>query len=70
MLTTTTATATDSADLFFKHVFCDHGLLLDIISDRGPQFAGKFSKALAARLGMQRKLATAFHTQTDGQSNA
>jgi len=66
--TTTTATASDWADLFFKHVFCNHGLSLDIISDRGPQFAGKFSKALAARLGMQWKLSTAFHPQTDGQT--
>jgi hypothetical protein len=28
--------------LFFDHVFQYHGLLEDIIFDRGPQFASKF----------------------------
>jgi hypothetical protein len=58
----------DLADRFVKHVFRLHVLPLPIVSDRGPQFASDFWKQLCKRLGIERTLSTAFHPQTDGQT--
>ena len=60
--------AAGTAELFLRHVFRLHGLPLDIVSDRGPQFVSDFWKHLCRRLGIERKLSTAFHPQTDGQT--
>ena len=46
----------------------NHGLPLEVISDRGPQFAGKYNQALADRLKMTWNMSTAFHPQSDGQT--
>ena len=45
-----------------------HGVPLSIISNRGTQFTSKFWKILHAELGTRLELSTAFHPQTDGQS--
>ncbi len=66
--TTTKCTAKTWADLFIQHVFCNHGLPLEVISDRGPQFAGKYNQALSDRLRISWNMSTAFHPQTDGQT--
>ena len=66
--TTTKCTAQTWADLFIEHIFCNHGLPLEIISDRGPQLAGKYNRALADRLKMTWNMSTAFHPQSDGQT--
>ena len=63
----TSVDARDLADLFLQHVFRLHGLPLTITSDRGPQFASAFWHRLCARLGVEPRLSTAFHPQTDGQ---
>jgi hypothetical protein len=60
--------ANDLADLFITHVFRLHGLPDSIVSDRGPQFAAAFWKRLCDRLGIDRRLSTAFHPETDGQT--
>ena len=60
--------AAELAELFLRHIFKLHGLPTTIISDRGPQFAAEFWKRLCDRLGIDRKLSTAFHPQTDGQT--
>ena len=60
--------AKDLADLFLQHVFRLHGLPDEIISDRGPQFAASFWHRLCKRLGIEPRLSTAFHPQTDGQT--
>ena len=39
-----------------------------MISDRDPRFTGKFSTTLCEKLGIKQNLSTAFHPQTDGQS--
>ena len=57
--TTTKCTAQTWADLFIEHVFCNHGQL-EVISDRGPQFAGKYNQALANHLKMTWNMSTAF----------
>jgi len=64
----TTVDARDLADLFLQHVFRLHGLSRTITSDRGPQFSSAFWHLLCARLGIELRLSTAFHPQTDGQT--
>ena len=45
-----------------------HGIPRKILSDRGPQFTSKFMEELTKALGMKRQLSTAYHSQTDGQT--
>ncbi len=66
--TTTRCTAKMWTNLFVVHVFANHGMVDEVIFDRGPQFAGKFNEHLAERLGIKWKLSTAYHPQTDGQT--
>ena len=56
------------AQLFFDHVFKRFGLHDTVISDRGPQFASAFAKELARILKYDVRLSTAYHPQTDGQT--
>ena len=56
------------AELFFKHVFLCFGLHDALISNRGPQFASAFAMELARILGYNLKLSTAYHPQTDGET--
>jgi transposase InsO family protein len=64
----TTTSSSDLADLFLQNVWKLHGLPQDIISDRGPQFASDFWRQLCSRLGISPRLSTAFHPETDGQT--
>jgi hypothetical protein len=66
--TTTNVTAPEVADLFFHHIFRHFGLPSTIISDRDPRFTGKFWQTLWAKLGTKLSMSTAFHPQTDGQT--
>jgi len=56
------------ARLFRDNVWKLHGLPESIISDRGPQFVAGLMKELNGMLGIKSKLSTAFHPQTDGQT--
>jgi len=60
--------ATSIAALFFKHVFAHFDLHDNVISDRSPQFASAFAKKLAQLLKYDMALSTAYHPQTDGES--
>ena len=62
-----TYSSEDLADLFLHNIWKHHGLPSTVISDRGPQFASHFWKALCEHLGIERRLSTGFHRQTDGQ---
>ena len=64
----TTTNAPDLANLFLHHVWKLQGLPNDIISDRGPQFAREFGQQLSSLLGLSPRLSTAFHPETDGQT--
>lgn len=64
----TTDDARTLARHFLAHVFRLHGLPDDIVSDRGPTFASAWWKEFCALLGPEVKLSTAFHPQTDGQT--
>ena len=63
-----TCSSEDLADLFLHNVWKHHGQPSTVISDRGPQFASRFWKALCECLGIERRLRTGFHPQTDGQT--
>ena len=43
-------------------------MLESVVSDRGPQFAAELMKKLNRMLEIQMRLSTAFHPQTDGQT--
>jgi len=53
--------------LFRDNVWKLHELLESVISDRGPQFVAELMKELNEILGIETKLSTAFHSQTDGE---
>src|SRR5437588_3761461 len=63
-----TATATDVARAFMKEIWKVHGLPTDIVSDRDTKWTGEFWKGICGLLDIKRKLSTAFHPQTDGQT--
>jgi len=66
--THTSATAPMIAKIFFATVFKNHGLPRVIISDRDPKFTSRFWQALFKHLGTKTAMSTAFHPQTDGQT--
>ena len=66
--TTSNVNAEDTAYIFWKHVICEHGEPETLITDRGLQFAGKFVPTYLRLLGTQSRLSTAYHPQTDGQT--
>jgi transposase InsO family protein len=66
--THTTVTAEGAARLFLHHVWKLHGLPLRVVSDRGTQFVANFTKELYRLLGIKLASSTAYHPQTDGQT--
>ena len=56
------------ARLFRNNVWKLHGLPESVASDKGPQFAAELTKELDKMLGIETRLSTAFHPQTDGQT--
>ncbi len=56
------------ADLFIDMVVHHHGVPESIVTDRGSLFTSKFWSSLCYFLGIKKKLSTAFHPQTDGQT--
>jgi len=58
----------DLADHFIQQVIRPHGLPASIVSDRGSLFTSDFGRCITEALGISRNLSTAFHPQTDGQT--
>uniref|UniRef100_A0A803SPZ4 Gypsy retrotransposon integrase-like protein 1 n=1 Tax=Anolis carolinensis TaxID=28377 RepID=A0A803SPZ4_ANOCA len=61
-------TAKETADLLLQHVFRLHGLPKSLVTDRGSQFTSRFWRALQKLLGIDSRLSSAHHPQTDGQT--
>nr|GFC50885.1 reverse transcriptase domain-containing protein [Tanacetum cinerariifolium] len=45
-----------------------HGIPISILSDRDPRFASNFWRSLQNALGTRLDMSTAYHPETDGQS--
>ena len=54
--------------LFMQPIVRLHGIPRDIITDRGSLFTSGLWKQITEKLGIERRLSTAFHPQTDGQT--
>jgi hypothetical protein len=66
--TTTTCTAEDVAKIFFDTIVRLHGIPKNIVSDRDTRFTSRFWRRLWKLCGTNLKLSTAWHPQTDGQT--
>ncbi|KAI3667676.1 hypothetical protein L6452_42745 [Arctium lappa] len=56
------------AKLYIDEIVSRHGVPLSIVSDRDSRFTSHFWDSLQKELGTRVKLSTAYHPQTDGQS--
>jgi len=65
--TTEKTSAEGLARLFRDNIWKLHGLPESIILDRGPQFMAGLMRELNQMLGIESKMSTAFHPQTDSQ---
>ncbi|QRW15633.1 Retrotransposable element Tf2 protein [Rhizoctonia solani] len=63
-----TASAIDIANIFITYIWKLHGLPKSTVSDRGPTFNAKFICHLYKRLDIKPTYSTAYHPQTDGQT--
>jgi transposase InsO family protein len=56
------------AQLYVKEIVTRHGVPISIISDQDSRFTSHFWKSLQKALGTKLDMSTAYHPQTDGQS--
>ena len=63
-----TINAVDLAELFFEEIIMRYGCPDGIVSDRGSVFTSGFWAEICYQTKMKRNLSTAFHPQTDGQT--
>ena len=56
------------AELYVREVVSRHGVPLSIVSDRDVRFTSRFWKKFHEELGTRLHFSTAYHPQTDGQS--
>ena len=62
------ATAKNVADVFLRTVWKLQGLPTEIISDMDANVSGEFWESLCKLLNIKRRMSTAYHSQTDGQT--
>lgn len=60
--------ASDVAQVFVDYVYKHHGLPQTIITDRDPVFTSRFWQELMSKLEVKLNMSTAYHPQTDGQT--
>jgi len=61
-------TAADLAVVFAKEIWRHHGLPMDIVSDRDSRFTSEIWREFLQSSGIRPRMSTAFHPQTDGQT--
>jgi transposase InsO family protein len=63
-----TVTSQQLAALFLQNVYRLHGLPTMLVSDRDPRFTADFWQTVWRHLGTKLNLSSAYHPQTDGQT--
>ena len=63
-----TSTLKEFYRLYIREIVRLHGVPISIVSDRDPRFTAHFWKSFQKAIGTQLTMSTAFHPQTDGQS--
>ncbi|GJP52888.1 hypothetical protein CLOM_g11971, partial [Closterium sp. NIES-68] len=66
--THTTARTEETAQLFVHYIISQHDIPTTLISNRDPKFTSKFWKELMSLLGTKLAMLSAYHPQTDGQT--
>jgi transposase InsO family protein len=64
----TTYSRPQLVELYMSRLVCLHGVPKKIVSDRGTQFTLKFWERLHETLDTQLRFSSAYHPQTDGQT--
>lgn len=64
----TTYSGNQLAELYISRIVCLHGVPKIIVSDQGTQFTSYFWNCLHEAMGTQLSFSTAYHPQTDGQT--
>jgi transposase InsO family protein len=66
--TNETMNSPELARLLFTHIITNHGIPKYITSDRDKLFTSKFWRSLTDLMGIDHRLSTAYHPQTNGQT--
>jgi len=66
--TITNVSSEEIAKIYQDEIWKLYGVPRAILSDRGPQFASRFMEDFMKALGTKRMLSTAYHPQTDEQT--
>ncbi|MCI71289.1 retrotransposon protein, partial [Trifolium medium] len=56
------------AEIYVDQIVRLHGIPSSLISDRDPRFTSRFWESLQEALGTKLRLSSAYHPQTDGQT--
>jgi hypothetical protein len=70
VLTRTDTSAVDFARLFFENIECEYETPISVVSDHDLRITNEFWTEICNYAIIKRHLSTAFHPQTDGQSEA
>lgn len=63
-----TITAEETAEEYIKHVFKCFGMMEAMISNRGPQFAARFTQELCKKLDIKQIMSSAYHPQINRET--
>jgi hypothetical protein len=66
--TVSTLNAKDLTKLYVLHIFLKHSIPSDIVSNHGSLFTSNFITSLGQLLDMKLNFSTAYHLQSDGQT--